>query len=154
MSSAKHSKIDIKFEEILQNGEKSLCELILQQRQVNLDLLKLHHELVSTMELIAFLNIKYPKPIQSVFDAVAYESFFVDLTKSLPYALRSKADEIRQNTRTVFLNKAISASVELIFEDLKDTFINDHVLWVGKIKKLAVTWKLEIKPIDRHHVCS
>lgn len=148
-------KLEFKCEEILLQGsakeQHSLCELILQQSSGNLTLLNLHYEMVSVLELIAFLNIKYTKPFHSLFDDMANESFFADINKPLTYNLQ-KPDEIRQNTRIFFLKKAISSSIDLIVECNDLTYFDDHQKWIEKIKKLAAIWELDLTLLDRHHV--
>lgn len=150
-NSFNYSKIQMKYEEILQEGPVSLCELILQQNRGNLDLVKLHYELFLVLELIAFFNIKYQKPVQTLFDDVANESFFADINKNLKFTLTS-ADEIRQNTRVAFLCKAITASVDLIFEDMQSLYLKDHLMWMEKIKKLCKIWCLNEENLNRQQV--
>ena len=149
-------KLEFKCEEILVQGTKeqsSLCELILQQAGGNDTLLGLHYEMVSVLQLIAFLNIKYTKPFHSLFDEMTNESFFADINKSLTYIL-PKPDEIRQNTRIFFLKKAISCTIDLIVECGDQIYFDDHHKWIGKIKRLANIWKLDLNILERHHVNS
>lgn len=154
-SSRNFKKLEFKCEEILLQGSSaekaSLCQMILQQVSGNLTLLDLHFEMVSVLELIAFLNIKYTKPFHSVFDETCNETFFVEINKPLTYCL-PKSDEIRQNTRISFLKKAISCTIDLIVECNDQTYYNDHLKWIEKIKKLGVLWELDLSLLDRHHV--
>lgn len=154
-SSLNFNILTFKCEEILQQGsasdQASLCELILQQAAGNSTLLTLHYEMVSVLELIAFLNIKYTKPMQSLFDEISNESFFMDINKPLTYNLQ-KADEIRQNTRIFFLKKAISCTIDLIVECQQSTYFDDHVKWIEKVKKVGELWDLDSGLLDRHHV--
>lgn len=155
-SSKNFQKLEFKCEEILLQGSSakeqlSLCELILQQASGNLTLLNLHYEMVSVLEIIAFLNIKYTKPFHSLFDDMSCESFFLDINKPLTYNLQ-KPDEIRQNTRIFFLKKAISSTIDLIVECNDRTYYDDHLKWIEKVKKLADIWNLDLTLLDRHHV--
>ncbi|XP_070498879.1 rab3 GTPase-activating protein non-catalytic subunit [Chironomus tepperi] len=154
-SSRNFNNLTFKCEEILQQGsasdQASLCELILQQAPGNSTLLTLHYEMVSILELIAFLNIKYTKPMQSLFDEMSNESFFMDINKPLTYNLQ-KADEIRQNTRIFFLKKAISCTIDLIVECQQSTYFDDHIKWIEKVKKVGHLWDLDGGLLDRHHV--
>jgi hypothetical protein len=107
--------------------------------------------MVSVLELIAFLNIKYTKPMQSLFDEMTNETFFMDINKPLMYSLQ-KSDEIRQNTRVFFLKKAISSTIDLIVECQNSTYFDDHNKWIEKVKRMGNLWELDIALLDRHHV--
>lgn len=148
-------KWEFRCEEILTQGPSSqpmsLCELILQQTRGNMILLKLHFEMVKVLELIAFLNIKYTKPMSSLFDEVSNEAFFMDINKQLPYSLKSP-DEIRINTRDTFLKKAINTTIDLIIECQDTMYYDDHIKWIEKIKDVGNIWNLEISLLERHHV--
>jgi Rab3 GTPase-activating protein non-catalytic subunit len=150
-----YTKLEFKCEEILEQGSPSqslsLCELVLNQQRGNLPLLNLHFEMLKVLELIAFLNIKYTKPMQSLFDDVANEAFFTDICKQMTYPLH-KADEIRQNTRVYFLKKAISTTIDLIIECQQNTYFDDHLKWIEKIKIVGNIWELDIGLLERHHV--
>lgn len=154
-SSISYNKLEFKCEEILTQGSSapslSLCELIMQQPRGNLPLLNLHFEMVKVLELIAFLNIKYTKPMQSLFDDVANDSFFADINKQLAYTLQ-KPDEIRINTRVYFLKKAISTTIELIVECQRSIYYDDHLKWIEKVKTVGEIWELDISLLERHHV--
>lgn len=177
--SINYKRFEFKCEEILNQGSSaassslSLCEMILQQPRGNLPLLNLHYEMVKALELIAFLNIKvslegfisrfylelihyiiyikYTKPMQSLFDDVSNEGFFMDINKQLIYTIQ-KPDEIRTNTRVYFLKKAISMTIDLIIECQQSTYFDDHLKWVEKIKKVAEIWELDVSLLERHHV--
>jgi Rab3 GTPase-activating protein regulatory subunit C-terminus len=149
-----YSKMDFKCEEILQQGSAkeniSLCEMILQQSTGNESLLILHYEMVSVLELIAFLNIKFSKPLQSLFDDVSNEIFFTDINKPLTYELQ-KANDVRQNTRIFFLKKAISCTIDLIIE-MQTLYFDDFLRWCDKIKHLGQLWAVDLEILQRHKV--
>lgn len=153
--SSKYNCVEFKCEEILKQGSSasslSLCERILQQPRGNLPLLNLHYEMVKVLELIAFLNIKYTKPMQSLFDDVSNEGFFIDINKQLIYTIQ-KADEIRMNTRSFFLKKAVSMTIDLIIECQQSTYFDDHLRWIEKIMKVAEIWEIDVSLLERHHV--
>lgn len=152
--SMNYNKFEFKCEEILKQGSSapslSLCELILQQSRGNSPLLNLHYEMIKVLELIAFLNLKYTKPMNALFDDVSNEAFFMDINKQLPYAIL-KADELRTSTRLHFLKKALTASMDLIIESQK-TYFDDHLKWVEKVKKVGEIWTLDGHQLERHHV--
>lgn len=153
--SINYEKVEFKCEEILQQGPSatglSLYELILQQPRGNMKLISLHYEMVKVLELIAFLNIKYTKPMQSLFDEVSNEAFFMDINKQIIYTMQ-KADEIRVNTRVYFLKKAISTTIDLIVECQQSTYFDDHLKWIGKITNVGDIWQLDISILQRHQV--
>jgi hypothetical protein len=148
-------KLEFKCEEILKLGSSSdqlsLIQLVLQQAIGNVSLLNLHYEMVTVLELIAFLNIKYTKPMNSLFDDLSNEAFFMEINKPLSFNLQ-KADEIRQNTRVFFLKKAISCTIDLIVECNNKTYFEDHQKWIEKVKRVGELWELDIALLDRHHV--
>ena len=152
-NSIEFTQLEFKCEEILGSSSQSLslCELILNQQRGNLPLLNLHFEMIKVLELIAFLNIKYTKPMQSLFDDVANDAFFSDINKQMAYAL-NKADEIRQNTRAFFLRKAISTTIDLIIECQNNTYFDDHLKWIEKINVVGKIWELDVGLLERHHV--
>lgn len=153
--SLNYNKLEFKCEEILQQGSAShslsLCEHVLQQPRGNAILLNLHYEMIMVLELIAFLNIKYTKPMQSLFDEVSNDAFFMDINKQLAYALQ-KSDEIRQNTRVYFLKKAVSTTIDLIVECQQSIYFDDHLKWIEKIKKIANVWELDVSLLERHQI--
>lgn len=153
--SVNYNRLEFRCEEILKQGSSaaslSLCEMILQQPHGNLPLLNLHYEMVKTLELIAFLNIKYTKPMQSLFDDVSNEGFFMDINKQLIYTIQ-KPDEIRMNTRVYFLKKAISMTIDLIVECQQGTYFDDHLRWIEKILKVGEIWELDTSLLERHQV--
>lgn len=152
--SVNYNKLEFKCEEILKQGSSSslsLCEHVLQQPRGNLPLLNLHYEMIKVLELISFLNMKYPKPMNSLFDDVSNEAFFAEIHKQLPYTLQ-KPDEIRINTRLNFLKKAVSTTIDLIVECQQSIYFEDHLKWTEKIKKVAEIWELDVSALERHHV--
>lgn len=154
-TSVDYHKLEFKCEEILTQGSSatslSLCELILKQPRGNLPLLNLHFEMIKTLELIAFLNIKYTKPMQSLFDEISNDAFFMDINKQLTYALQ-KPDEIRQNTRVYFLKKAVSTTIDLIIECQQNIYFDDHLKWMEKIKTVGTIWELDVGLLERHQI--
>lgn len=154
--SVEFEQFEFKCEEILTQSSSasnslSLYELILQQLKGNVILIDLHYEMVKVLELIAFLNIKYTKPMQSLFDEVCNDAFFMEINKKLPYAIQ-RADEIRQNTRIYFLKKAVSTTIDLIIECQSSIYFDDHNKWMEKIKILCKIWNLDQSLLERHQV--
>uniref|UniRef100_A0A034VHQ1 Rab3 GTPase-activating protein regulatory subunit n=1 Tax=Bactrocera dorsalis TaxID=27457 RepID=A0A034VHQ1_BACDO len=142
ISSLEHDSRELKFEESLTEGPLPLQYLALQQHNAIEELLHLHYELCAVLHLIASLQLKMPKPITNVFDAMANKAFFTDINKELPYEL-PEADLVLQQQREHFLCKAISASMDLIREDLEQLYTQEHMEFMAKIMSLAERWKLK-----------
>ncbi|CRK93002.1 CLUMA_CG006543, isoform A, partial [Clunio marinus] len=150
-----YNKLEFKCEEILTQGYSvsslSLIELIMQQQSGNLPLLNLHFEMVKVLELIAFLGIKYRRPMETLFDEVCNKTFFMDLNKPLTYSI-VKPDGIRQSVRIFFLMKAITSTIDLIIECQQKIYLDDHFKWIQKIKELGTIWDLDINDLERHQI--
>lgn len=145
---------DIKHEEILsgtQGEQFQLQFLALQQNHAILEILKLHIEMCKVLHLIAVFQLKLPKPMNFLFDAMSNQTFFFEINKELQYYLPIP-DKILQNQRKEFLCKAVTASVDLVREDLEHLYIEDHEDYMNKIENLADMWKLDKKRIKRHQV--
>lgn len=150
-TSLDHEKIDIKFEELLQDGPIPLALLTLQQNLANPIILKLHMELIDMLHLITFFNIKYQKPVQNLFNAMSNQTFFTEINKNLNYVI-PEPDLILQKIRFEFLEKLITASIDLIREDFENLFLNDHIIWVDRIEKFAEKWNMDLMALKRHQV--
>ncbi|KAL5279820.1 RAB3GAP2 family protein [Megaselia abdita] len=145
---------DIMYEEILngtQEQQFQLQFLALQQNHAILELLKLHVELCKVLHLIAVFQMKIPKPMNLLFDAMSNQTFFLEMNKELQYVLPSP-DRILQSQRKDFLCKAVTASVDLVREDLEHLYVEDHEAFMRRIENLADMWKLDKKRIKRHQV--
>lgn len=145
---------DIKYEEILngvQDQQFQLQFLALQQNHAITELLKLHIELCKVLHLIAVFQMKIPKPMNLLFDAMSNQTFFLEINKELQYVLPAP-DRILQSQRKDFLCKAITASVDLVREDLEHLYVDEHEGFMNRIENLADMWKLDQKRIKRHQV--
>lgn len=151
ITSLHHGSRELKFEESLTEGPLPLQYLALQQHNAIEELLQLHYELCSVLHLIASLQLKIPKPITNVFDAMANKAFFSDINKELSYEL-PEADLVLQQHREHFLCKAISASMDSIREDLEQLYTQEHMEFMAKIMSLAERWKLKKTALIRQQV--
>uniref|UniRef100_A0A0A1WZV5 Rab3 GTPase-activating protein regulatory subunit n=1 Tax=Zeugodacus cucurbitae TaxID=28588 RepID=A0A0A1WZV5_ZEUCU len=142
MTSLDHCSRELKFEESLTEGPLPLQYLALQQHNAIDELLQLHFELCAVLHLIASLQLKIPKPITNVFDAMANKALFSDINKELSFEL-PEPDLVLQQQREHFLCKAIIASMDLIREDLQDLYTQEHMEFMAKIMDLAERWKLK-----------
>lgn len=149
--SVKHDKVNLRFEELLQEGPVPLSLLSIQQNYANTDLLSLHQQLNQALFIVASLNFSYSKPVQVLFDGMAYQSFFCEINRQLPYDL-PKSDLLLQKKRLEFLCLAITTTMDLIREDYEQIFLDDHKLWMERIGDLANVWDLDVNELKKHQV--
>ncbi|KAJ8980472.1 hypothetical protein NQ317_013225 [Molorchus minor] len=71
------SKLDLKFENIWENGGQSLVVLAAQQQEVNYDLLHLHYQLSLVLQMIATFSVKHTKPFLFKIISASLESVTV-----------------------------------------------------------------------------
>lgn len=150
-SSIDNEKMDLRYEELLQEGPVSLALLALQQNIAIAETVKLHIQLNHVLYMIAALNLKLAKPIQCVFDAMSNQTFFTEINRALPYTL-PPPDIILQRKRMEFLCLAISSTIDLIRVDLECVFLNDHILWMDRIEELSNIWQLDNDQLKKHQV--
>lgn len=150
-TSLDHEKVDLKFEELLQDGPIPLALLTLQQNLANPILLNLHMDLVEILYFIAFFNLKYQKPVQNLFNGLSNQTFFTEINKNLNYVI-PEPDLILHKIRFEFFEKLITASIDLIREDFENVFLNDHIYWIEKIERFARKWNMDSMALKRHQV--
>lgn len=150
--SLNHDKLELQFEINLADGPLPLQFLALQQHHAIKEQLKLHYELTAVLHFISFFQLRISKPLTTVFDAMSNKAFFGDINKELTFVLPSP-DQVLQQQRCDFLCKVITASMDLIREDLEQLFIQEHLEHIEKILKLADSWSLDKKPLKRRQVC-
>uniref|UniRef100_A0A1L8DVY2 Putative rab3 gtpase-activating protein non-catalytic subunit n=1 Tax=Nyssomyia neivai TaxID=330878 RepID=A0A1L8DVY2_9DIPT len=149
--SVENDKIDLKYEELLQEGPIPLTLLALQQNIANPILLDLHRELNEVMHFIAFFNIKYHKPIQTLFDAMSNQAFFTEITRQLNDPL-PPTNPIQRETRFEFLSHIVTASIDLIRLDGTETYLVDHMFWVKRTEELATKWQVDKNKLKKHQI--
>ncbi|XP_075152474.1 rab3 GTPase activating protein isoform X2 [Haematobia irritans] len=149
--SLNHESYDLKFEVSLAEGQTPLQFLALQQHHAIKEQLKLHYELCSVLHFIAFFQLRVSKPMTLVFDAMSNKAFFAEINKELNFVLPAP-DMVLQQHRTEFLCKAITASMDLIREDLEQLFVAEHMLYMEKFFKLAESWRLDQKALRRRQI--
>lgn len=149
-SSLDHEKLNLNFEEILQDGPIPLSLLTLQQGLAIRELLDLHIELAMVLHFISFFNTKSVKP-KHLFDGLANQSFFIEINRKMSYTL-PKPDLLLNNVRIDFLKRMITASMDLIREDFEAVFLDDHLEWMERIEKITVIWNLDFDELKRHQV--
>lgn len=150
-NSVDNTKMNLRYEEVLQDGPVSLSLLALQQNIAVPETLQLHVQLNEVLFAIASLNLKFAKPIQNVFDAMSNQTFFTEINRPLPYAL-PPADLVLQRKRTEFLCLAITATMDLIRVDLESVFLAEHIEWMDRIEVLSNRWGLDTDALKKHQV--
>ncbi|XP_062561566.1 rab3 GTPase-activating protein non-catalytic subunit-like isoform X2 [Armigeres subalbatus] len=150
-NSIDHDKLELRFEELLQDGPIPLTSLAIQQNSANMALLKLHHELTTVLLVLTSFNIKYQKPIQQLFDGMANQSFFAEINRQLAYSL-PKADLLLKRVRFEFFCKTITATMDLIREDMENVFYTDHIAWMERIDQLAEVWEISLTELKKHQI--
>lgn len=150
-SSMEHEKRELRFEQSLSEGQLPLQFLALQQHHALPELLQLHTEMCSVLHFIAQFQLRVPRPLTTLFDALANKATLADINKELPYKL-TEPDLVLQEHRTHFLCSVVAATMDLIREDLEQLYILDHVYYMSKICALADSWKLDKLPVLRKQV--
>uniref|UniRef100_A0A182SZI8 Rab3GAP regulatory subunit C-terminal domain-containing protein n=1 Tax=Anopheles maculatus TaxID=74869 RepID=A0A182SZI8_9DIPT len=152
-----HDKLELRFEDLLQDGPVPLTTLATQQSSANMALLKLHQELTTVLLILTSFNVRYAnKPIQQLFDGMSNQAFFSEINRqqSTGNAL-PKADQLLRKTRLEFLCRTVTATMDLIHEDMETVYYTDHNSWMDTIERLAGGWELEFGDIRKHQVsCS
>lgn len=151
--SLNHDKLELQFEINLADGQLPLQFLALQQHHGIKEQLKLHYELTAALNFIAFFQLKVSKPLTTLFDAMSNKAFFCDINKELTFIL-PQPDQVLQQQRCDFLCKVITASMDLIREDLEQLYVTDHIEYMEKILQLSNSWGLDQQPLKRRQVCN
>ncbi|KAH8281881.1 hypothetical protein KR054_003758 [Drosophila jambulina] len=150
-TSMEHDKRELQFEQSLNEGALPLQFLALQQHHAMPQLLQLQTELCSVLHFVAFFQLRIPKPLTTLFDSMGNKALLADINKELPYVLPAP-DLVLQQVRTDFLCRVVSATMDLIREDLEQLYILDHVFYMSKICALADSWEVDKLPILRRQV--
>lgn len=150
-ASMEHDKRELHFEQSLSEGALPLQFLALQQHHAMPQLLRLQTELCSVLHFVSFFQLRIPKPLTTLFDSMSNKALLADINKELPYVLPAP-DLVLQQQRTEFLCRLVTATMDLIREDLEQLYILDHVFYMGKICALADSWEVDKLPILRRQV--
>ncbi|XP_037710129.1 rab3 GTPase-activating protein regulatory subunit [Drosophila subpulchrella] len=150
-TSMEHDKRELHFEQSLSEGALPLQFLALQQHHAMPQLLRLQTELCSVLHFVSFFQLRISKPLTTLFDSMSNKALLADINKELPYVLPAP-DLVLQQQRTDFLCRLVSATMDLIREDLEQLYILDHVFYMAKICALADSWEVDKLPILRRQV--
>lgn len=152
--SFERAKPELNFEQLWENGDvsRSLVELTLQQSVINYDLLHLHYQLSLSLQMITVFSIKHSKPVNNLFESYMLGLFFSDFQTQTQINW-NYADSKVQTSRTQFLTKVITASLETVtMDDDNKVFAGEHVNWMEKIVDLGRLWNLDIDYLRRFEV--
>nr|CAD7257648.1 unnamed protein product [Timema shepardi] len=140
-------------------GPTPLSELALAKPDINYDLLQLHHQLATVLHMIATFNMRFPRPISSLFDNTGQSALFCDLASN-PQLPSHILDQKLTDTRTQFLFRVIAGATQSIQKvvyssDDKATGLDTKsaVDWVSKCHSLAGSWHVSCDALRRHQVC-
>ncbi|XP_050071788.1 rab3 GTPase-activating protein regulatory subunit [Anopheles maculipalpis] len=149
-----HDKLELRFEDLLQDGPVPLTTLATQQSSANMALLKLHQELTTVLLILTSFNVRYTsKPIQQLFDGMSNQAFFTEINRQQSTAnALPKADQLLRKTRLEFLCRTVTATMDLIHEDMETVFYTDHNSWMDTCERLAGAWELEFGDIRKHQI--
>ncbi|KAK4875899.1 hypothetical protein RN001_012321 [Aquatica leii] len=144
-------KIPIRYEGIWENGGLPLAELALQQNHINYDLLHAHYQLSLTIQMITTFTVKHTKPVNNLFDGAVITLFFTDFQQKTQVSWHRSDTKIHAS-RTQFLLKIISASIETVSLNDSKVYANKHVHWMAKCQSLARVWNLDFDLLKRFQV--
>ncbi|XP_049868218.1 rab3 GTPase-activating protein regulatory subunit [Pectinophora gossypiella] len=147
----------IQLEKIWDESMPSLVEVAQDTKNVNNDILILNYQISCTIYYMCHFNIKYSKPLDSLYD-IDYQYIFDALTGNVvPREINMKASEKVKNPRMKFITKLIRAAIETITcrdTDGPQISYNDEecVTWIDNIGNLAELWNIDNEFIKRQQV--
>ncbi|KYN19865.1 Rab3 GTPase-activating protein non-catalytic subunit [Trachymyrmex cornetzi] len=150
-------KVVIKSEELWDGhfgGPQPFATLAVSQTPAWYDLILLHVQVANVLYMMAYLNLKILKPLNNLFESVVQPYLFQDITDKA--ILTWYRDDKRDNIRTEFLCRVITASMEFIHRETTDGVTvssTQAVLWMSKCQMLASIWKINNDELRIHQAC-
>ncbi|EGI58384.1 Rab3 GTPase-activating protein non-catalytic subunit [Acromyrmex echinatior] len=150
-------KVVIKSEELWDGhfgGPQPFATLAVSQIPAWYDLILLHVQVANVLYMMAYLNLKILKPLNNLFESVVQPYLFQDITDKA--ILTWYRDDKRDNIRTEFLCRVITASMEFIHRETTDGVTvssTQAVLWMSKCQMLASIWKINNDELRIHQAC-
>ncbi|XP_034172933.2 rab3 GTPase activating protein isoform X1 [Osmia lignaria lignaria] len=146
----------IKTEELWEgcnSGPQPFAALAIFQTPAWYDLIMLHVQLANVLYMMAHFNLKVTKPLNNLFESVVQPYFFQTMTDKV--MLTWYRDDKRDNLRTEFLCRVISASMDFIHQEIVDGNISSTqaIQWMSKCQTLASIWKINNDQLRIHQVC-
>ncbi|KYN05982.1 Rab3 GTPase-activating protein non-catalytic subunit [Cyphomyrmex costatus] len=150
-------KVVIKSEELWDGhcgGPQPFATLAISQTPAWYDLILLHLQVANVLYMMAYLNLKMLKPLNNLFESVVQPYLFQDITDKV--MLTWYRDDKRDNIRTEFLCRVITASMEFIHCETTDGVTvssTQAISWMSKCQMLASIWKINNDELRIHQAC-
>ncbi|XP_017879707.1 rab3 GTPase-activating protein non-catalytic subunit isoform X3 [Ceratina calcarata] len=147
----------IKSEELWEgctSGPQPFAALAISQAPAGYDLIMLHVQLADVLYMMAYFNLKVTKPLNNLFESVVQPYFFQTMSDKV--MLTWYRDDKRDNMRTVFLCRVISASMDFIHQETTDEKMISSmqaIQWMSKCQTLASIWKINNDELRIYQVC-
>ncbi|XP_071637599.1 rab3 GTPase-activating protein non-catalytic subunit isoform X3 [Temnothorax longispinosus] len=135
-------------------GPQPFAALAVSQTPAWYDLILLHVQVANVLYMMACLNLKMLKPLNNLFESVVQPYLFQDITDKA--MLTWYRDDKRDNIRTEFLCRVITASMDVIHRETTDgvTVSSTHAIsWMSKCQTLASIWKINNDELRIHQAC-
>ncbi|KAL0113487.1 hypothetical protein PUN28_012561 [Cardiocondyla obscurior] len=135
-------------------GPQPFAALAVSQTPAWYDLILLHVQVANVLYMMACLNMKMLKPLNNLFESVVQPYLFQDITDKA--ILSWYRDDKRDNIRTEFLCRVITASMEFIHRETSDGVTissTQAVSWMSKCQTLASIWKINNDELRIHQAC-
>ncbi|KAK9880061.1 hypothetical protein WA026_008575 [Henosepilachna vigintioctopunctata] len=144
-------KVELRYEDLWENGGQPLPELAFQQANLNYDLLLLHYQLSLVFSMFCTFSLKAVKPVDNLFDVEVINVFFNDFQEQPNIDFNRKHSKLTKS-RIEFLNKVISSSVEAITVKDGNIYVKDHVYWNAKCILLGRIWDVDLDILRKQQV--
>ncbi|XP_011867748.1 PREDICTED: rab3 GTPase-activating protein non-catalytic subunit isoform X2 [Vollenhovia emeryi] len=135
-------------------GPQPFAALAISQTPAWYDLILLHVQVANVLYMMACLNLKMLKPLNNLFESVVQPYLFQDITDRA--MLTWYRDDKRDNIRTEFLCRIITASMEFIHRETTDGVTvssTQAISWMSKCQTLASIWKINNDELRIHQAC-
>ncbi|XP_047119989.1 rab3 GTPase-activating protein non-catalytic subunit [Schistocerca piceifrons] len=143
-------------------GPPPLAQLALSQSLANFDLVHLHRQLATALQMMMAFSMRLPRPIATLFDTMSQAAMFTDMSSNPQLPGHSPNPKLL-NSRTQFLLRVISAAMQMIrpVDGLEDATSSKGVQldttaavqWMSKCYYLASVWGVYSDDLRRHQVC-
>lgn len=101
--------------------------------------------------IATFTGVKHTKPVNTIFDSSVISLFFTDLQQKTQTNWH-RSDTKMHASRTQYLLKIITASIETVSITDNKIYATDHVKWMSKCLSLARVWNLDVDLLKRFQV--
>ncbi|RZC00555.1 RAB3GAP2 C domain containing protein, partial [Asbolus verrucosus] len=101
--------------------------------------------------MITAFSIKHSKPLNNLFESYMIGLFFVDFQTKAQINWNYTDSKV-QSSRTQFLFKVISASLESVTVNENNIYAGDHIRWMSKCLDLGRLWNLDLDVLRRYEI--